>query len=146
MEIKMKRLTQTLLQSLALAGLLAGGASAADGNAMAKKFAEDRLAFFAKGDVDSLVSQYASDAVVITPMGVLRGRGQIRPMIAGIIAEFAQPGVKFNLISQAEDGPVVAFTWSAQTARNIYELGAETYVLEDGVAKYQTFAARSAPR
>ena len=143
----MKRHTRTFIQLLTLSGLAAaGGALAADENAMARKFAEDRLAYFAKGDTDALMNQYAPDATVITPMGVLHGRGQIRPMIDGIIAEFAQPGVNFNLISQTADGPIVAFTWSAETGRNIYDLGAETYVLENGGAKYQTFAEKTAPR
>ncbi len=46
-------------------------------NAMAEKFAGDRLAAFGRGDVAALVAQYAADATVITPSGVLRGRDQI---------------------------------------------------------------------
>ncbi len=65
---------------------------------------------------------------------------------AEIIAEFAQPGVTFELLSQRAVGPVVAFTWRAQTGANNYGLGAETYVLEDGLATLQTFAASVTPR
>ncbi len=110
-------------------------------------FAAARLAGFANADVEALVGQYAPDATVITADGVLRGRDQIRPMIDGIIREFARPGVAFALLSQRVEGPIVAFTWSAETERNSYALGAETYVLNaEGLAQHQTFAARVQPK
>jgi hypothetical protein len=67
-------------------------------------------------------------------------------MIEGVVAEFARPGVTFNLIAQTVDGPIATFVWKAETATNIYDLGAETYVIEDGKVAYQTFAAKVTPR
>jgi ketosteroid isomerase-like protein len=115
-------------------------------NAMAEEFAAARLAAFSRGDVDALVAQYTDTAIVITPQGRLEGCDQIRGMIEGIIAEFGRPGVSFELLSQHAVGPIVAFTWKAKTAANDYHLGAETYVLEAGLAAYQTFAASVTPR
>lgn len=110
----------------------------------AASFAAARLASFSRGDIDALVAQYAPDATVVTPNGVLHGREQIRPMIEGIIGEFGQQGVDFNLIGQNAEGPIVAFRWTAETPNNSYSLGAETYVLNDeGLAQYQTFAAQT---
>jgi hypothetical protein len=137
--------SRTLFAALTAAALVSGAPLLAD-NAMAEKFAADRLALFGKGDAAGLLAQYAENATVITPMGVLQGRDQIKPMIDGIIAEFAQPGVTFHLISQNAVGAVVSFTWSAETAANVYGLGAETYVLKDGLVEYQTFAAQVTPR
>ena len=113
---------------------------------MAEEFAADRLAAFARGDVAALLAQYAESAIVITPSGRLEGCDQIEAMIKGIIAEFARPGVTFELLSQHAVGSIVAFTWKARTASNDYHLGTETYVLEDGLATYQTFAANATPR
>lgn len=109
----------------------------------AKEFAEARLAAFGKGDVEAIVAQYSETAMVITPMGLMRGKEQIRPMIEGIIGEFGQPGATFNLVFQAAEGDVVTFVWHAETAKNVYDLGVETYVLKDGLAEYQTFAAKT---
>jgi hypothetical protein len=131
--------------SMVAAGLLIGS-SAFAGNEMAEKFAADRLAAFGSGNVAALVGQYRPDAVVITPMGVLNEPAQIKAMIEGIIAEFGQPGTKFELISQGAVGEVVTFVWKADTAKNVYDLGAETYVLKDGMVAYQTFAAKVAPK
>jgi ketosteroid isomerase-like protein len=119
---------------------------AAQGNAASQKFASDRLTALGKGDVAALVAQYQDDAVVITPRGTLRGPVEIRGMIEGIIAEFARPGVKFDLISQSAEGPIAAFMWTADTATNVYDLGAETYVLKAGKVAYQTFAAKVSPK
>ena len=113
---------------------------------MAEKFAADRLAAFGSGDVAALVGHYGPDAVVITPMGTLSQPAEIRGMIEGIIAEFGQPTTKFDLISQAAVGEVVTFVWKADTAKNVYDIGAETYVLKDGLVAYQTFAAKVAPK
>ena len=114
-------------------------------NAMAEKFAADRLAAFGRGDIEALLEQYADGATVLAPAGVLHGKTQIRSMIEAIVAEFAQPGVGFELISQRAVGPIVSFSWSATTPTNVYDLGAETYVLADGRVTHQTFAAKVTP-
>lgn len=121
-------------------------ATAAHSETATEKFATARLALFGKGDAAGLLAQYAPDATVITPNGVLHGPDQIKGMVDGIIGEFHQPDVKFTLISQMTAGDVATFTWSAETAKNIYDLGAETYVLKDGRITYQTFAAKVAAR
>ena len=112
----------------------------------AQQFADARLAAFGKGDAEALIAQYSDDATVFTPMGVLHGAAQIRPMIEGVIGEFAQPGTTFKLISQAAEGSTVAFVWQAETAKNVYDLGVETYVIADGKAVYQTLITKMKPK
>ena len=134
-----------MVASAAIAGALvaqAGVAGAGD-NMMAEKFLADRIAAFARGDLDTLVAQYGDNAIVITPMGTLADRASIRSMMEGVVAEFAQPGVKFEMLSQAAIGEVVTFAWKAETARSVYDLGAETYVVRDGLVAYQTLALKA---
>jgi len=90
------------------------------------------------GTLPRSLPQYRDDAVVITPEARLAGP-QIRGMIEGIIAEFARPETRFDLIARAAEGPIATFVWKAETARNVYDLGSETYVLKDGKVAYQTF-------
>lgn len=87
----MTRIQTTLTAALTGTALLGGTALHAGDNAMAEKFAADRLALFGKGDAAGLLAQYAEYATVMTPMGVLHGPGEIKGMIDGIIGEFAQP-------------------------------------------------------
>jgi ketosteroid isomerase-like protein len=121
-EEKMKKSLINTVAMLLGASALGSVAQAAD-NSVAAKFAADRLTFFGKGDAAAILNQYADNATVVSPMGVLHGKGEIKGMIDSIIGEFAQPGVKFNLISQKTEGPIVQFVWSAETAKNIYDLG-----------------------
>lgn len=115
-------------------------------NAMAQKFAADRMAAFGKGDAAALLAQYTDDAIAITPTGVLHGRAEIKGLVDGVIAEFAQPGVKFEFLSQISEGDIVTFVWKAETAKNVYDFAAETYVLKDGFATVQTYAAKVTPK
>jgi hypothetical protein len=64
------------------------------------------------------------DAVVITHCAD-------RQMIEGMIGEFAKPGVTFDQMQSAADGPLVNIVWKADTAGSVYDLGTETYVLVD---------------
>ena len=64
----------------------------------------------------------------------------------GIVAEFGQQGVAFNLISQVSEGPIATFVWRAETGRARYDLGSEVYVLRDGKIAYQTFAAAASAK
>jgi hypothetical protein len=134
-------------------GLLALGLSIATlvpvlatGSPAAQKFAADRMAAFGRGDAGALLAQYTEDAIAITPNGVLRGRAEIKKLVDNVISEFAQPGVKFEFLSQTSEGDIVTFVWKAETAKNVYEFAAETYVLKDGRAAVQTFAAKISPK
>ena len=75
--------------------------------ASAETFAAERLAAFGRGDTAALVAHYQDGATVIGPSGPLHGREQIKGMIEGIIAEFAQPGVTFELIEHHGAPPVL---------------------------------------
>ena len=135
----------SILVSAMLATGLAGfsGKGHAEDVAATRQFMADRLAAFGSGNVEALLAQYRADAVVITPEGTLRGANQIRGMIEGVVGEFAVPGVKFELLHQAAEGPVANFVWKAETLKNVYDLGVETYLLEDGKVAFQTFAAKA---
>ena len=134
---------QILATTTFLASALAAAIPAYAADAMtAQQFADARLAAFGKGDVNALMAQYSDDATVFSPMGVMHGKDQIRPMIEAVVGEFSQPGTTFKLNSQAAEGANVAFVWQAETSKNVYDLGVETYVISDGKAVYQTLITK----
>ena len=45
---------------------------------------------FAKYDLDGILADYSSDAVLFTPAGPLRGRAAIKPLFATLVSEFAK--------------------------------------------------------
>jgi hypothetical protein len=134
---------RAILSGAVLSAAIATGSAAALDNQAAEKFAMERLSAFERGDVSALVAQYTDDAVVVTPAGPLNDRASITAMMEGVIAEFGQPGTRFEVISQAAFGDIFTLVWSGETSKNVYDFAAETYVLKDGKITYQTVALKA---
>ncbi len=58
---------------------------------------EHHLKSFAECDVDGVVADYSSDAVLFVPSGPLKGPAAIRPIFESLIWEFAKPGSSFTM-------------------------------------------------
>ncbi len=101
--------------------------------------------FFAR-DIQGVVEDYAPDAVMIVPTGVLRGVHEIAPFFQALIAEFEKPGATFDLQQQVIEGDVAYIRWVAETADNTYQLGTDTFVIRHGKIVAQTFAFKATPR
>lgn len=104
------------------------------------------LKCFAEGDLNGILSDYAPGAVLLTPDGPLRGTDGMRPLFQAMIAEFAKPGAAFHLKQQDVEGDYAYIRWTAETADNVYELGTDTFVVQDGRIVAQSFAAKITPR
>ena len=70
---------------------------------------------FAALDLQGVVTDYAPDAVMIVPTGVLRGVHEITPLFQNLLAEFAKPGATFDLQQQVIEGDVAYIWWVAET-------------------------------
>jgi len=104
------------------------------------------LQAFGAGDMNGVVADYAPDAVMIVPTGVLRGVRGIRPLFQVLISEFAKPGATFDLQQQVIEGDVAYIRWVAETADNTYELGTDTFIVRRGKIVVQTFAFKATPK
>jgi ketosteroid isomerase-like protein len=97
-------------------------------------------------DLNGVLSDYAPDAVFITPNGPLRGPDAIKPLFQSMIAEFAKPGAAFNMKQQFVEGDYAYIVWTAETADNVYELGTDTFVVRDSKIVAQSFTAKISPK
>lgn len=107
---------------------------------------EHHLTSFADGDLEGLMDDYTDDSVLFTIDGRLEGRAPIRRLMAGLFAEFAQPGATFEMRAQNVAGEVAHIVWSAQTPDHRYELATDTFVVRGGKIAYQSFAGKIVPR
>ena len=114
--------------------------------AVTQKVLDSFLAAFGAGKVDAIVAHYAPDAVVVTPGSVKRGHKDIRPMFVGLAAEFGQSGVKFKLLKQNVADDIALIVWKAETGKNIYEMGTDTYIIRGGKIIAQTVAVKATPK
>jgi ketosteroid isomerase-like protein len=111
-----------------------------------KNLIDHHLKCFSEGDLQGILSDYAPDAVLFTPTGPLTGEGDIRPLFQAMIAEFGKPGAVFNLKQQFIEADYAYILWTAETADNVYELGTDTFVVQDGKIVAQSFTGKMTPK
>ena len=104
------------------------------------------LKSFAEGDVDGVVADYSSDAVLFAPSGPLKGPDAIRPFFEDFISEFSKPGSSFTMQRRCIDGDHAYILWTAETADNSYEFATDTFVIRNGKIVAQSFAAKITPK
>ncbi len=104
------------------------------------------LRSFAERDVDGVLADYSSDAVLFSPAGPLKGPEAIKPLFQTIVSEFAKPGSSFTMLQRDSDGDFAYIIWTAETADNSYEFATDTFVVRDGKIVAQSFAAKITPK
>ena len=114
--------------------------------ASTKDIIDRHLEFFGKGNLKGILSDYAPGAVLFTPDGPLRGADAIKPFFQALIAEFGKPGSVFRMKQQFVEGDYAYILWTAETADNVYELGTDTFVVQDGKIVAQSFAGKITPK
>jgi ketosteroid isomerase-like protein len=107
---------------------------------------DHHLQCFGAGDLNSILSDYAPDAVMFTQGGTLRGANALSELFQPLFAEFGKPGASFDIQLQSVEGDVAYIVWTAETADNSYELGTDTFVVHDGKIVAQTFAGKITPK
>ena len=101
---------------------------------------------FGEGNLNGILSDYASNAVMFTPNGPLEGVEAIKNLFKGLLAEFAKPGSSFKLNHESVKGDYAYILWSAEAADNIYDMVTDTLVVKDGKIVVQSFAAKILPK
>ena len=97
---------------------------------------------FGKGDLDGIVADYSSAAIMFTPRGPLKGPAEIRSLFQAIFTEFRKPGTTFSLQLRSVDGDYAYILWRAETADNVYEAVADTFVMRNGQIILHSFGGK----
>jgi ketosteroid isomerase-like protein len=104
------------------------------------------LKSFAEYDVDGVVADYSSDAVLFVPSGPLKGPDAIKPFFKALISEFSKPGSSFTMQLRCIEGDHAYILWTAETAENSYEFATDTFTVRNGKIAAQSFAAQIKPK
>src|ERR1700722_5919943 len=104
------------------------------------------LEFFGKLDLDGTMADYADEATFISQGGVLRGSSAIRQFFGSLFEEFKKPGMSFDLLQQEVDGDTAYIVWTAESADNVFEIGTDTFIVQNGKIVTQTFAGKFTPK
>jgi ketosteroid isomerase-like protein len=111
-----------------------------------KDVLDRHLQNFMAGDLESILSDYANEAVLFTPDGPLKGTGEIGTLFQRLLAEFGKPGTAFSMKQTFFAGDYAYILWTAETADNVYELATDTFVVRNGKIAAQSFAAKVTAR
>jgi hypothetical protein len=87
-------------------------------------------------DIDAIVSDYADDAIFMTPDGVLRGKDGVRRAFEKLTSEV--PGARWELPTQLYEDDILLLEWKATSSESNVEDGIDTFVFRDGLIRVQT--------
>jgi len=87
-------------------------------------------------DLEGIVSDYANDAVFLTPDGVLRGKDGVRKGFEKLISDL--PGAKWELPTMLFEGDILLLEWKAESEQVKADDGIDTFVFRDGMIRVQT--------
>jgi ketosteroid isomerase-like protein len=104
------------------------------------------LECFGKLDLAGTMADYTDDSRFFTPNGLLRGSEAIRRFFVVLFEEFEKPGMSFDLLRQEVSGDTAYIVWKAETADNLFEIGTDTFIVQDGKILTQTFAGKISPK
>jgi ketosteroid isomerase-like protein len=107
---------------------------------------DHRLKCFGEGDLEGVLADYAPDAVLFMPTGLIKGADAIRLVFQHILSEFRKPGTQFALHQRCVEGDYAYIRWNAETSDNIYDAGTDTFVVRNGKIVAHSFSARITPK
>jgi len=88
------------------------------------------------GDLDGIVSDYADDAIFITPAGVLLGKDGVRQGFVKLLGDL--PSAQWELPTILFQDDILLLEWKAESEATKAEDGIDTFVFRDGLIRVQT--------
>jgi len=97
---------------------------------------QDHVSALARGDLQSLMADYADDAVLMTMDGAFVGKAAIQDFFIKVLS--ALPNAKLSGTGHIVHGDVVLTTWSGVSDVAIIPHGVDTFVIRDDRIRLQT--------
>ena len=96
---------------------------------------------FAAGDVAEILKDYTDDTIVIYNDRVARGLDEIRDFFHFWLESLLPPGCRFDVERLEVADDLLYITWTAESEKWVFELGTNTFLIQDGKVQRQTVAA-----
>ncbi len=126
---------RTSLTALAFAALAASAASAQAAEATPDQVVAHHIQAASAKDVEAAVSDYADDAVVLTPTSTVQGKAAIRSLFQGM---WSGPGGAFDSKQLAAVGDVGSTQWVMNPGKPGSVTGKDVFIVRHGKIMVQT--------
>jgi hypothetical protein len=100
---------------------------------------------FRDNDLDTVMSDYTDESVLVTADATYAGSTQIRAFFAGLFPQFPKHGTLFVLDRMIIEGGIAFIVWHADTPTLRVPLASDTFVFKDGKIHRQTFVGELRP-
>lgn len=88
------------------------------------------------GDLEGIVSDYADDAIFITPDGVQLGKDGVRQGFVKLLGDL--PNANWEVPTTLFEDDILLIEWNAESANTMADDGIDTFVFRDGLIRVQT--------
>jgi hypothetical protein len=100
------------------------------------------LASFQDNDLESVVSDYTNESVLVTQDATYKGPGEIKGFFAAFMEHFPKQQTSFTLDKVIVNNELVYIVWHADTPTLEVSFGTDTFIVRHGKIYQQTFAGQ----
>lgn len=104
-----------------------------------KKILEHHLTAFAENNLDTLMTDYSDESIVATADSTYKGLKPIKAFFAGAFSMFPTEGTTTKIDRMVVENELAYIVWHAKTPTVDVPLGTDTFIIENGKIKMQTF-------
>ena len=97
---------------------------------------------FLANDLETIMADFAPDALLCTPDGAFRGPEQIRGFFEQVLPLFPPGETTLDVKQQVVDGELCYAAWSASTPKADVPLACDVFIVRNGKLLYQCFGGQ----
>ena len=107
---------------------------------------EHHVDAFGNQDLEEIMVDYTDDSVVVTNLGVFKGRSEIEELFTGLFEEFEKDPTTLEVDEMIVENDFGYLLWHAETPENVYEFCTDTFYIPAGTIQFQSFAGKIEPK
>ncbi len=95
-------------------------------------------------DLDATVLDYADNAYIVTPDGMMRGKDAVRNFFAGVFQAIPKAQWSLKTTTYVED--ILFLEWAANSTKASVSDGVDTFIFKNGLIAAQTVRCTIVPK
>lgn len=111
-------------------------------NSLSKQIVLNHLDSFFNQNIDSILSDYTDESIIITLWDTFKGLKEIRTYITEFVVFFPKRKTIFILDKISVEGELAYIVWHAKTPEVHVSLASGTFIIKNGKILQQTFIWR----